>query len=274
MVIRKAQRVGLWLYRNINRSGLLGTRPAKRIFNLVYFAYKRHLEDPFQNLANRHPELFKGGHVIDVGANIGYTASVFARALDAGFRVWAFEPSSANFSQLETTVADQHLELLITPIHAAVGERVGLIDLRINETHPGDHRVDDDGVGGLAGAPIEKVQLTSIDEAVRAHRIAPIAFIKVDVQGYELSVCRGMTITLAANPRAVVVVEYSPLSLRALGADPHDLALFFTLRGYRAYRLTQRGALESVDPSALPTDLPPPGYIDLLFTPAFHEVRE
>ena len=46
-------------------------------------AYKRLVEDPFAALVRARPELFTGGEIIDVGANVGYTAQVFARALSA-----------------------------------------------------------------------------------------------------------------------------------------------------------------------------------------------
>ena len=93
-----ASRVGLWLYRQVRRTGLLSIPPARRAYERVYAQYKRHVEDPFYNLTRRHPEFFTGGHIIDVGANIGYTAGVFATVIQPGFRVWAFEPSSENFS--------------------------------------------------------------------------------------------------------------------------------------------------------------------------------
>ena len=54
------QRTALWIYRQADRSGALSSRPARRVFELAYGRYKRHVEDPFYNLARRHPELFAG----------------------------------------------------------------------------------------------------------------------------------------------------------------------------------------------------------------------
>src|SRR5436305_14886932 len=93
-------RAGLWVYRHVRRTGLLDVGPIGRAYEAVYARYKRHMEDPFYHLTQRHPELFTGGHIIDAGANIGYTATVFAAALDGGFTVLAFEPSSENFNRL------------------------------------------------------------------------------------------------------------------------------------------------------------------------------
>jgi FkbM family methyltransferase len=262
----EGQRVGLTLYRWVNRLGLMSSRPAQRFFTRSYFAYKRHIEDPFHNLAVRYPELFMGGHVLDVGANIGYTATVFAGALDPQFRVWAFEPSEENFRRLEATVADRGLADRIVASRAAVGDHHGTADLGINEFHPGDHRVVDANSPQPDARRVEYVPLTTIDEEVRARSIAPVTFIKVDVQGYEMHVCRGMTATLDANPSATIVVEYAPDMLIGYGVAPRELLRFFEVRGYRAYRLTQRGGLDAVDLNQYADCVPAPGYVDLLFT--------
>lgn len=268
----EAQRAALWLYRQANRLGLLSIGPVQRAFGRAYFTYKRHLEDPFYNLARRHPELFRGGHVVDVGANIGYTACVFAAAIDRGFRVLAIEPATDNFRRLKSTIAARNFQESITPIHAAVGDRVGSTEMRLNPFHPGDHRVLVDSSISSDEA-VERVEMITVDQAVSANGMTPVVFIKVDVQGYELHVCRGMKETLNANPGAVVAVEYSPASLREYDADPQVLPQFFTDRGYRAFKLTQRGELLPVDAADLPLSMQAPGYVDLLFSMMSPELR-
>jgi len=90
-------RVVLGAYALARKSGFLDTRLGESTLDHAYFAYKRFVEDPFAALATRHPELFRGGNILDVGANIGYTASVFARASSEGFQVYAFEPEEKNW---------------------------------------------------------------------------------------------------------------------------------------------------------------------------------
>jgi FkbM family methyltransferase len=251
------------------RLGLLSSKPARRLFNRAYFAYKRRLEDPFYALTQLHPEFFRGGHVIDVGANIGYTASVFAAAIEPPFRVWAFEPGSENFRQLESTIADNGLGPRVTAIRSAVGDTTGKSTLAINEFHPGDHQINEGSGGQIGNERLEEVEVTTVDEAVRTREITAVAFIKVDVQGYELRVCKGMARTLEKNPSAIVVVEYSPAALREYGADPRELTRFFAERGYVGYRLTQRGMLEQIDAANPPQELPGSGYMDILFARNF-----
>src|SRR2546430_16632021 len=85
-------------------TGFLNTRVGDALFSRAYFAYKRR-EDPHARLIRAHPELFRGGNVIDVGANIGYTAVLFARAIDDPFKVFALEPEQENFQRLERKLA-------------------------------------------------------------------------------------------------------------------------------------------------------------------------
>lgn len=259
------QQVGLWLYRQATRLGLLSSKPARRLFDRAYFAYKRSMEDPFYGLTQLHPEFFKGGHVIDVGANIGYTASVFSAVVKPPFRVWAFEPGSENFLRLKATIADNGLESRVTAIRSAVGETTGKSTLALNEFHPADHQIREGHTEPADGERFEEVDLTTVDEAVRVRSIIPVAFIKIDVQGYELRVCKGMARTLEENPDAIVAVEYSPDSLREYEVEPRELTRFFAERGYKGYRLNQRGMLEPIDVTSPPQELPGSGYMDVLF---------
>ena len=263
-MVSEAARAGLWVYRQVRRTGLLAIPPVRRAYELVYGRYKRHLEDPFWNLAHHHPSLFTGGHIIDVGANIGYTAGVFAAAIQPGFRVLALEPSSENFEALERAIAQRGLGHVIDARRAGVADRVGTMALVLNPDHPGDHHVAPPG-GADAAAPVEWVTVTTVDEEVRARGLSPIAFIKIDVQGYELQVCRGMTATLDRNRSVAVAVEFAPALMRTYGDDPDDLPRFFADRAFDGFRLPQRGLLEPMGADAFHAAMPACGYIDVLF---------
>src|SRR5712692_982951 len=91
-------------YAAARRTGFLDTPIGSRLFISAYFLYKKYLEDPFEGLIRRDPDLFRGGHILDVGANIGYCAALFSRALDPGYSVFAFEPEPFNASLLRHVV--------------------------------------------------------------------------------------------------------------------------------------------------------------------------
>lgn len=250
-------------YTSVRRSGLLDHSLGQKVFTSAYFLYKKWLEDPFASLAKRRPELFKGGHILDIGANIGYTAAVFARAIDPGCVVYAFEPEPFNFRLLERSIRSRHFNSRVVPVHSAVGQEVGRIDLWLNLRHHADHRIATGEVKSAAPTnEVISVPITSVDAFV-AGQIpeARVAFIKVDVQGYETPVCLGMDRTLRSNNGAVIALEYAPDALRQLGFSGPALLQWFEDRGYRAYSLHKNGDIEP----GLGSGLARGGYTDLLF---------
>ena len=254
------------LYSLTRRSGLLETRLGTKLFAASYFFYKRYLEDPFAALAKRKPELFRGGDILDIGANIGYTASLFAQTADADAMVYAFEPEPFNFQLLQRSVQDRALEDRVTPVQSAVGERSGEIQLWINEHHHADHRI---ATGSLrsqnqnAASEYVTVPMTSVDDFLtQLGRSRPICLIKIDVQGYELAVCCGMAATIARQPHAVVAVEYMPQAMEELGYDPTALLDWFRERRLHMYSLGKKGDLTA----GLSSELGEKGYVDLIFS--------
>lgn len=235
-------------------------------FVRAYFAYKRWIEDPFAALAARRPELFRGGHIVDVGANVGYTATVFARAADREYRVFAFEPDAANLRALTRTIERYRAKGRIVPIHAAVGADESLVELWRNPAHPADHRIVTPEFADRLGdrSRVVPVRAVTLDRYLAQQNAStPIALIKIDVQGYELAVCRGMTRTLELNPHAAVAVEYHPPSMRELGFEPAALEAFFRDRGYFVYTVGRRGTLQPFDDRQR-TTVEHRGYVDLL----------
>src|SRR5580692_2938985 len=127
---------------NLARStGLFEIRLFKRLFLFLYFRYKRWYEDPFWALAKRRPELFANGDILDIGANIGYTACVFAAARKEPSKIYAFEPDLASFATLGEMIRRKNLGDAVEILNMAVGSADGAIEFWHNEKHSADHRV-------------------------------------------------------------------------------------------------------------------------------------
>jgi FkbM family methyltransferase len=258
-----ATRAALAAYRLVRRSGLLELEPVDAAFCAAYFLYKRHLEDPFAELAAAHPELFAGGSVLDVGANIGYTATVFARAVQDGEKVFAFEPDSDNFQRLRRTTARLSA---VEPRQLAVGRAPGQVELWRNLDHHADHRVTTTYFDERASDEDRSaVAMTSIDVFVEERGWPSIAFIKIDVQGYEIEVCRGMVATLERNPNAVVAVEYSPDSSEELGFGRDEVLEHFENLGYEALLVSRSERLVPVTAQEIQRLGENGGYADVLY---------
>lgn len=249
--------LGVRLYGAAAKILPLHREPFRSLYSAAYFLYKPH-EDPLASLLRDRPELLDNGHVIDAGANIGYTTLLFASRVRFPFLVHAFEPEPRNVDLLERNVRRSRFAERIVIHRAAVGARRGTAQLAVNRGHPGDHRVVT-----AASPPTDrcvKVELVAIDEVISDQ---PVSLIKIDVQGFELEASRGMAGTLEDNPKIAVVLEYAPEALSSLGFDPAALIDFYRRRNFAMW-VIERDGLRSVTPEELPSQVGPTSYVNIL----------
>ncbi|MFQ5923504.1 MAG: FkbM family methyltransferase, partial [Anaerolineales bacterium] len=131
-------------------------------------------------------QVVKPGDVsVDVGANVGqYTAELSSLVGSKG-KVYAFEPAPANFRLLKMAVEANNCSNTVIG-ELAVLDRSRRTELYLSEMHQGDHRIyqTDDN------RPQLRVEATSLDEFLGSD--SKVDFVKIDVQGAEPLVLRGM----------------------------------------------------------------------------------
>lgn len=248
-------------YRLVRRSGAFETSLGRELFASAYFLYKRY-EDHLCGLVRSYPRLFQRGNVLDVGANIGYTAVVLARAIDPGYVVYAFEPEPFNYRMLQRIATRPEFSGTIISQQCAIGAEDSTAQLWLNMRHPADHRVitnefrrADPVLTGIT------VPMVSIDSFIDRNP-GPVSFIKIDVQGFEQAVCEGMKTTIERNADLSVVLEYAPAAMRELGFNPPELIQFLIGRGFDCYLVGPKGSLtQGFSPEMEDSD-----YVDLLFS--------
>jgi FkbM family methyltransferase len=238
--------VMLRAYGLVSKTGILRSPSARRAFTRAYFLYKRYVEDPYADLIRMHPELFAGGHIIDVGANIGYTAMLFASAADLQFKVYAFEPDPGNFAALDDLIKRRGLQQKVLPIQAAVGEKDGEVQFWRNPASHADRRIWTRTLTGTIDpvpAAVISVPLIRLDRFL-ARLDKPACFVKIDVQGYELPVCLGLLQSMENCPDLRIAFEYEPVMIAGQGDDPRALLELFWSRGFFIYVIKPHGNLE------------------------------
>jgi FkbM family methyltransferase len=153
-----------------------------------------------------------GGTFVDVGAHIGYMTVDLGLA---GACVHAVEPDHENAELLAANVRLNGLESVV--IHrCAAGDQDGV------ETF---YRVGESSMHGLRPHPLSPVVQTTetpvrrLDDLVQGK----VDVVKIDVEGTELEVLRGMTRILADNPRITLCVEWNPAAMRGAGYGPLEL---------------------------------------------------
>jgi FkbM family methyltransferase len=133
-----------------------------------------------------------GDLCFDVGSNVGYKAEVF---LALGARVVAFEPQPNCFREM---VARCSPNRRLTAINQAVGVDPG----RIADVHQQAPRILElvDGWSEEVQGVI-RVAVTTLDQAI--DRFGVPRFCKIDVEGFELQVLKGLS-----RPIPYVTIEY------------------------------------------------------------------
>ncbi len=263
-MLNRPQNIFQFVYSTAYRLGFLHYPWVRALYHWAYFRYKQFYENGFVKLIRTHRAWFADGDIIDVGANIGFTAWLFSSGLSPGFHVVAFEPEETNYSALERMRVQYRLTEKIIAYRKAVGAGEGKLNLWVNYDDAADHRILTTVFEQHVGEEreVQSVEVVSLDDALGDR---PVSFIKIDVQGYEIPVCLGMVETLRRNPHASIAIEYCPSIMKALGYDPLDLLGFFKEREYRMYQLDRSKGLVAVQAGDI-QHYHGEGYFDLLFT--------
>jgi len=191
-----------------------------------------------------------GDVVVDVGANIGYHTLLFARAAGPTGRVIAFEPAPDTFRLLEENVRANGYEN-VELVQAAASDASGRVTLQLSDENPGDHRIV--GPGGREGI---EVACVTLDERLAEGPLPDV--VKLDVQGAEPRVLRGMSSVLGRAPVRLLLTEFWPRGLVEAGEDPPAFLAAITGAGYELRLVDEdAGRVRAASPEEL-LELHPP----------------
>ena len=167
--------------------------------------------------------------IMDVGANIGYYSVQFSDLTDG--KVYSFEPMSYQHSVLKRNLALNGIENVI-PVKRIVSNTSG--EKRIYYSGP-----ENTGASSLVKetGEYEDIQATTIDEFCLEHEIARIDLMKIDVEGHEMDVLRGMSGCLRQQRVRHLFVEISCDNLLKAGSSVQELCAFLKASGYHPYSI-------------------------------------
>jgi FkbM family methyltransferase len=208
-----------------------------------------------------------GAVCVDVGANVGLHTVLMSRLAGPAGRVFAFEPDPDNFRLLETNLRLNEGRN-VTARQCAIGDADGVCRLARNPRNYADCRVTSD----LPTWRSHEVPMTTLDAALPALPPGAVKFIKLDVQGSECRVLRGMRGILARHPDVVMVVEVFPGGLRQAGASARELIELLTDLGFSGWEFTR----DRLQPMAEPWvyDLMTGGTTDVVVSRNAEQLRD
>jgi FkbM family methyltransferase len=178
-----------------------------------------------------------GDVMVDVGANLGIFTLVAARQVGASGEVHAFEPVPANFQRLAENVSLNGFGNVRTN-QVAAGPAVGEVQLGLDSE--ADLTAKQMSGGYAVGSVLRQltVPMLPLDRYVN-ERLAdrPIRLVKIDVEGYESEVLRGMRAVLSGQRIDFLILEVNVYALSRLRATIRDLVDQLKEPGYQLYRL-------------------------------------
>lgn len=145
---------------------------------------------------------------LDIGSNIGYFSVLFA---SKGAKVYSFDPVLENYAIQSLTCA-LNPKLAIEPRNCAVGNSSGTIGFSIPE-QTSLARIDSNSAATEQDA--RTVQLITIDQLA----LPQVDVIKIDVEGAEEMVIKGMLDTLQRCKPKLIMIELVEEHLKGFGSD-------------------------------------------------------
>ncbi len=170
-----------------------------------------------------------GMTVADIGANIGLYTYLLSRCVsDSGF-VYSFEPDPELFAALARN-CDVNGVRNVALHSLALGARSDTLILRRSLVNSGDNRLSEGRAGGdLGDVP---VSVRALDELLGGRSLD---FVKIDVQGWEFEVLKGMRDTLARSGDVRIYFEFWPAGIRRTGHEPRELLAFLRQHGFQLH---------------------------------------
>lgn len=169
----------------------------------------------------------EGMHVLDIGANIGVYTAIMARCVTMSGTVMAFEPMPRMQEALRRVVEWNGLSW-ITVCPVALGDEEGEVEMATRSFNSGDVRVH---AGGEWRVPVCRgdgiITTGSVD------------FIKIDVQGYEIQVLRGIRALLERSIHVKILFEYWPKGIEMAGNKPETMTDCLREMGFNLYRIAE-----------------------------------
>jgi len=159
-----------------------------------------------------------GMTIVDVGASFGIFTLYAARSLQWNGRIHSFEPTPRTHELLRNNVqVNGFLEANLVQFHeAAVTDFEGTARLTTFPENSGHNTL----FWQNGGAESVIVKTTRLDTALQGE--PRVDLVKIDAEGAELGILRGMAQIIEKNPEVHILIEFAPIHLARARFTPED----------------------------------------------------
>jgi FkbM family methyltransferase len=223
---------------------------------------------PFWRFLHQH--LRPGDHAVDIGANIGLFTIAMAALVGPSGRVTAYEADPEVADVLVDNVTSNWLADWVCVVPLAAGSTAGTVTLRRHPRFRGSSAAGVEDVSQHAvAAGYTSVEVLRERPDERLHDAARLRLVKVDVEGGEADVVRGLSGLLDRKAIEFLDLEVVPDNAASAAELREVVTELLDNRGARAHRIDDRGRLKPLRPEqVLDGSRYPHVVFDLRVTPA------
>jgi FkbM family methyltransferase len=186
-----------------------------------------------------------GMTVLDIGAHHGLYSLAASKSVHPRGHVHSFEPSPRERRLLERNLrinlcanVSVHVNALgVTRGRATLFLVEGILDGCNSLRSPGD----------CTNTRAIEVDVVSLDEFTQENAISIIDFMKMDVEGAELSVLQGASRLLSSPARPLILAEISDLRTQPWGYPAREILEFLEQKGFHWFQTVGQGELLPAD---------------------------
>jgi FkbM family methyltransferase len=185
-------------------------------------------------------ELGRDDVCVDVGAHVGFHALVASGIVGPEGHVYALEPTAATFRQL---CANLELNAIsnVTALAVAAGESEGtgvMVDAEVDNTGTSAIRRVAPGEAGRTEA--DSVAVRPLASLIDPSHVSRLRLVKIDVEGYEAEVLRGLGPLLEAGARPSLIVELHSQGVEGAADELGRMSKSYGLVAYEIVRHSRR----------------------------------
>jgi FkbM family methyltransferase len=182
--------------------------------------------------------LRQGDTFIDVGANIGYISAIALSLVGKTGEVHSFEPVPRLFKRL-LMLQEDNPEYHIYTNNIALGDEEGVSRIAVtNLKNIGWNTMVPGLMSEETTGETMDVQVVRLDTYLRSNNINNIRLIKIDTEGYEFPVIKGITGYLRDSKQfPIFIIEIAPTAYSLLNLSIKDFQELMRGLGYVGYTL-------------------------------------
>ena len=181
---------------------------------------------------------FKGMKALDIGANIGYYSTLISQVAGENGLILALEPDPESYKYLDKTINSFKIKNVL-PFPLAASDIKQKLPLFISKDNRGDNRLYQNE---QLREKIE-VDCLTIDELLEGNNLKTLDFIKIDVQGYEQKVFKGMKKVIKNSEKLILLTEFWPKGIFQAGENPKDFLRMLRKMEFQLFELKSNGSL-------------------------------